>query len=507
MSEESTDKVKEHLAEEWETSEAQQDPVELWKAIKLTHTAYSTGNPFTDKQQLRQAYSDMKMHAGETLLNLKLRFTTALRAMEAVGINIPSDEDQASDYIAKLDSRWASLKTQLANDFLRGVSSQPKTLMDAYLLAASWKVVLTTPSGQTSTVFATTLKTHVDTKGKNNKTQDQGGKKNTDQEKKAPKGGCHLCGGPHFVKVCPEKRAFRKANQEQPNDPTPNTERTPQAEAPSGSTTRTHLTYNADGSVSFTTMCFSTSDNDQKAWLKERILFDPAAQSSSFCNSDFVSNIRKRNNPINNGGQIEGSAVCTEEATFMNEITVDFREKFTTNILGGSAMRRSGYYWDYDPMENVFRLFIGDKEIIFTNENDLYVYDPRQDYEIAHVNATMITKAQERKAEEAQELMKRLGYPSPQRMIAAIREGALTNSGVSPEDIRRSDLIFGRPYPYLAGKAVWRDPMLPPTVKAELLPESTLEGHTDIMFLCNKKVIALVTVFKPIDLVLTRCGT
>jgi hypothetical protein len=59
MSEESTDKVKEHLGVHWESCERDQDPVELWKAIKCTHTAYSNGNPFNGKQALRQGYNDM----------------------------------------------------------------------------------------------------------------------------------------------------------------------------------------------------------------------------------------------------------------------------------------------------------------------------------------------------------------------------------------------------------------------------------------------------------------
>jgi len=230
MSEESTNKIREHLKEEWEESERQQDPVSLWRAIKLTHTAYSTGNPFTDKQQLRQAYSEMKMYPTETLLNLKLRFTTALRAMEAVNIDIPSEEDQASDFVAKLDQRWASLRSQLANDFARGIrGSQPKTLMEAYILASQWKVVVTNSQGQSSTVFATSIAPKK--AGKDDQNDKKGEKKGGGKEeaknkteKISPKNGCHLCQGPHFMKDCPLKVEFDKIagkKNETPNNPTP----------------------------------------------------------------------------------------------------------------------------------------------------------------------------------------------------------------------------------------------------------------------------------------------
>jgi hypothetical protein len=98
----------------------------------------------------------MKMFTGETLINLKLRITTALRAMGSLKMTIAVDEDQATDFIAKLDQRWSSLKTQRCNDYIRDMTSaQPKPLMDAYQLAAGWKVIITNPNSMASTVFAT----------------------------------------------------------------------------------------------------------------------------------------------------------------------------------------------------------------------------------------------------------------------------------------------------------------------------------------------------------------
>ena len=103
---------------------------------------------------------------------------------------------------------------------------------------------------------------------------------------------------------------------------------------------------------------------------------------------------------------------------------------------------------------------------------------------------TMITKAQEKKAAEARNLMKRLGFPLPQRLIIGLWGGTLTNADVTPEDVRRS--------------AVWRNPSLPPTIKAALSTATVFEGHTDIMYLCNKQNTIFVTVYKPIDLVVTE---
>jgi len=49
MSEESTDKIKEHMGATWEQSERNQDPVQLWSAIKTTHTAFNSGSKFFDQ--------------------------------------------------------------------------------------------------------------------------------------------------------------------------------------------------------------------------------------------------------------------------------------------------------------------------------------------------------------------------------------------------------------------------------------------------------------------------
>ena len=85
MSEESTDKIKEHMGATWEQSERNQDPVQLWSAFKTTHTAFNTGSKFFDQSTLKKGYHDMKMIQGETLMNLKTRMTTALKAMESIG--------------------------------------------------------------------------------------------------------------------------------------------------------------------------------------------------------------------------------------------------------------------------------------------------------------------------------------------------------------------------------------------------------------------------------------
>ena len=465
LSEESLDKLKEHLGARWEFSEEEQDPVALWKALKDTHTAYTTGNPFQDEHALRQAYSEMRMQHGETIVNLKLRFTTAIRAMASIGMDLPSDRAQAQDFLGKLDHRWSSLKAHLANEVALGRDTNPKTLFEAFQLASNWNVVQYNPTtGRQSTTFATHA-AQIKSKSKTDKSESDLKNKGAGKEKekpseeskeqKKPNGPvCFICGDNHHKKDCPyqeeAKKYIEKLKSVNPSNSANNTDGTP---ASNSGNSRSHMT--STSRASFTTFVFSSNDNNGKEWLRNRILFDPQAQSSSFCNKKFITDIRERDTPLRLSGQVEGAMIIDKQANFMDMITVDYSPKLTTNIISGAEMKQVyGFRWEYDSIRDEFYLYIGSKTLTFKSENFLYTLDPTDDYEIMSVHATLMTQTQERNAKKASELMKRLGYPSPQRLITAIRDGSITNSGVSPEDVRRAEAIYGRPYPYLAGKNV-----------------------------------------------------
>ena len=56
------------------------------------------------------------------------------------------------------------------------------------------------------------------------------------------------------------------------------------------------------------------------------------------------------------------------------------------------------------------------------------------------------------KAEEARELMRKLGYPSEKDMFQMVKSGALLNSPVTAQDIRNARAIFGADEASLKGK-------------------------------------------------------
>lgn len=83
-----------HRVSNWKTSVRDQDPVELWKVINLmlTNTPYGTSSPFSDKQN-----NDLR--PGETLINMILQFTKAIRAMQSLAVSKTLESDQVTDFI------------------------------------------------------------------------------------------------------------------------------------------------------------------------------------------------------------------------------------------------------------------------------------------------------------------------------------------------------------------------------------------------------------------------
>ena len=134
-------------------------------------------------------------------------------------MRIPDDQEQAQDYIDKLDNRWSSLRTSMAQDAAHGKDTTPKSLLEAYQLASNWKVSYTTQNGHVATVFATQAfvpKAKGD-KGTNDdksdsKSEGKGKDKTENESIKTPT--CYICGENHHMKNCPYREEVVKLAKE-----------------------------------------------------------------------------------------------------------------------------------------------------------------------------------------------------------------------------------------------------------------------------------------------------
>ena len=150
--------------------------------------------------------------------------------MTACGQANPTDEDQAADFIDKLDNaRYSEFKANLRNNNTLGVGTYPKDLADAFKVASKYVVAASTKRQQSTTVFNEAVFT-AQSKSENVHSRQHGGRKQfqpkTSEKKPERKQSgegkkqkpCHLCGKlGHYMldckllQECKEILAERKA--------------------------------------------------------------------------------------------------------------------------------------------------------------------------------------------------------------------------------------------------------------------------------------------------------
>jgi hypothetical protein len=135
LSPSSEHKVKED--ETWATVFAARDPLLLWRIIKKTHVAPTTGQTEIDKMTIRRIYNGLAQGKGETVYDFRERFNRTLEMRKSLGIDDPDAETIAQDFLDKLDpSRFESMKTALMN----GLREFPKSIQAVYTMASNWRV-------------------------------------------------------------------------------------------------------------------------------------------------------------------------------------------------------------------------------------------------------------------------------------------------------------------------------------------------------------------------------
>ena len=135
LSTESLDVIKQHLLEEYAKLELSQDPLTLWNAIKATHTSYSTGLKAADDAKARHLYQMFKQGKDQSLTEFKEKHEAILRSMESLGLSIPTEDQQATDFLQKLNEKNARKKLTIENNARLG-GPYPTTLFEAYKLVS-----------------------------------------------------------------------------------------------------------------------------------------------------------------------------------------------------------------------------------------------------------------------------------------------------------------------------------------------------------------------------------
>ena len=116
LSSESLDAVKQHLLDKWATLESSQDPLQLWTAIKATHTTYSSGIKEVDEAKARKAYAGLRQYKAESLTSFKDRMEVYVRSMESLGLSVPSGGQLAADFLDKLNENYSTRRNTIVDN-------------------------------------------------------------------------------------------------------------------------------------------------------------------------------------------------------------------------------------------------------------------------------------------------------------------------------------------------------------------------------------------------------
>ena len=380
LSEESLEKIQE--SEHYEEAFEAKDPLRLWIIIGATHQGGAIGIPLLDRLSARKEYQSCKMLARESCLELKVRMTDCVDRLIAVGEQeVPADQ-QAVDYIDKLDPvRFGSLQVELHNDLQKGIDTMPANLTAAFKLASNHTILSKQSGGHeaTSNVFAA-MKSEkwipkpprVDHKQK----ADKPAKIKEDKKKEAAKPSkavrketrnCYICGvAGHLAKDCPDHDGVEEEEEEEEK---PKTEKLKPKFKKKAFTAvrRVEKDWESDDEI----VLVSTSAKPTRADLYDMVLLDNQATTSIFRNKAYLKNVRRSRNGCDINGI--GGKLNTKQMG-NNDIIgrVWYDANAFANVWAWSDARKL-YKISYSHDKDCFYVHMGNGyKLQFLNVNGLY---------------------------------------------------------------------------------------------------------------------------------------
>jgi len=125
----------------WRAIEKSKDPLRLYKRLLDVQRTANTGFTVENKRKSREEFNKLRQQPYETITQFKERFNLSLESMTACGQDLPSDEDYAAEFVAKLDNtRYTGFKTELRNNNVLGIGTFPDSVVEAFKLASKYVV-------------------------------------------------------------------------------------------------------------------------------------------------------------------------------------------------------------------------------------------------------------------------------------------------------------------------------------------------------------------------------
>jgi len=488
LSKESLDEVQ--GAKDWAMIETSRDPLALWMTVKKTHQILTTSKVASViKKTAREEYAACKQGGFEHIVDYKRKFDARLDALTVSGNNKPDPEDIAMDFMYGLDnSRYAEFKVEIVNDLQKGTLTPIKDLNTMYILASRRVVLKDSKGGVPGGATFATLDTQ--RKGKKYPTEDEDDSKSKAEERykaKLAKMRCYNCGGKgHISKNCPK-------NAEEGGDE-PEEEEPPLAGLTIASCAGTMKVKPEGRLFEFYEVCLDSGS--QVNIVDPRLLNNLRTVTKIYRSMNGVSTTEQV-------GHLDGFFECNACADCPANILsmADVEDRFPIT---------------WEPGESI-TVHAEERDIIFRRKEKMWVADfsdwiVSEDERMAELQIELslltvqekeelYTRREVRKALEAGEFLRSLGYPTHREALGIVRDGNIKNIPFTADDVNRFFDIYGPQVAGVRGKTTKK--------KAKIMSErdrgaklqiTHQEMSADIMHVGTYK--SLVSVSKPLGLTL-----
>jgi hypothetical protein len=440
------------------------DPLELMKSLVRTHCHQSGYDALRDKQEALNEYTKVRMFKTEDLHSYHQRFNVAVEGLRLADQLHWGDEDLAYEFINRLNQQFDDFKSRLAYDSDRGISRYPSTVERAYEEAAkhmarvkdfATKKERNSQSSATSAATGdppTEMSFGAQTKdsAKDAKAKAKSGKSGKSPsatstpapaaaatagagagagaQTKIPKTECKLCaklgkrGMMHYLESCPTFNVLPDLQKK--------------------------------GAL----LCVEVNHNPNAGIL------DSGASTHMSGNPALVTNIVPNGEGTRIGGVI-GEDFCPQSKATLGPFgEAYFDPAINATLISMGLVESMGKIVHKKKAKIVF---INGRKFIFKKRDNLYVCDlseltgqPSQ--EVAFVstvadNEAQFTQRQVADAKEADQFVRRMGYPSTTALNNAINTGVMTNVPVTTTDVSRALRLYGN-VPSLKGKSTTPTP-------------------------------------------------
>lgn len=441
LSRESEDAVKSH--EEFEDCRKEQNPLKLWKIINETHrSASQTRDRLLLAYEARDNYHRIRQGQVERIIGFKERFDEALRNYQDFDNPEMSDESIATDFYRKLDpTRYHDFQTKLMNDISQQIRAPPKDLNEVFQLAKTFYVThknVDAKHAHGGVAFNTVLADSVKHSDHDNPMRKRGRyrsgrsqKKDTTAEdtaegqktkgsssgNKAANVECYGCGElGHYKSACPNKL---NSDDNYTDSKAPTAEQaTPTTSSGQAYSTRSfRLVFNT-GKRALFKWWEVLLDNQANMSIVHPKLLTNLHPTKAYC-----SGIDGEPFKLTHTGELEGffecrsskdlsaSVLCMTDVGKLYKITYNQDESFVVHMPGGDL---TFHLRD--------KLYVGDmREWGNRSEKNTYLVTPneptvmttvKQEHEEEPVPLMKHTRAQQRDADEAWQLIRNAGHLS-----------------------------------------------------------------------------------------------